>query len=173
MLQKKRFFVAQTFLIEGLFLVLFAICLWWISLSWLSLWIETWPNKIVGWLFFSFQILLPLAELGFMTRLKNQPRLVFLLTCFFVASVGINAGTVFNFLSGINAFPEIAGQSPFGLLADMNGLSTPFVLITILLVAMLTYVPKLIWEGGKMTSYGWSQLSACLKPAQELGSIKE
>ena len=172
MLQKKRFFVAQTFLVEGLFLVLFAICLWWISLSWLSLWIETWPNKIVGWLFFSFQILLPLAELGFMTRVKNQPRLVFLLTCFFVASISINAVSIINFLLETHAFPEIAGKAPFVVITSTNGQSY-FVVIAVLLVALLTYMPKLLWDGGKMTSDGWSQLRLCLKPAQELGSVKD
>jgi hypothetical protein len=172
MLQKNGFFVALIFFLEGLALVLFALYLWWVNLSWLFLWMETLPDKTIGWLFLSLQFSSALLELGFMTRLKNQPRLVFLLTCFFVASISINAVSIINFLLETHAFPEIAGKAPFVVITSTNGQSY-FVVIAVLLVALLTYMPKLLWDGGKMTSDGWSQLRLCLKPAQDLGSVKE
>jgi len=172
MLQKKRFFVALIYFLEGLALVLFALYLWGVSLSWLSLWIETLPDKINGWILLSLQCSSALLELGLMTRLKKQPRFFPLLNCIFMYSVGLNAVSVINFLLETQAFPEISGKAPFVVITSINGQSY-FVVIAVLLVALLTYLPKLLWDGTKMTSDGWSQLSGCLKPKQELGSVKE
>jgi hypothetical protein len=172
MLQRKGFFVALIYFLEGLALALFAVYLWWVSLSWLILWIETLPNKTIGWLFLSLQLSSTLLELGLMTRLKKQPRFFPLLHCIFIYSVGINAVSVINFLLETHAFPEIGGKAPFVVITNTNGQSY-FVVIAVLLVAILTYVPKLFWDGTKMTSDGWSQIRGGLKPAQELGSVKE
>jgi hypothetical protein len=164
------FLDAVVLFVVGLALVLFSMYLWWVGLSWFFNWTDTWPSKIFGWVFLWLQFSATLLELGFMKRFKNDPREI-KLTYFFAASFCLNLGSVINFLSVINAFPEIRGQTPLVAFTSMTGPSS-FMLVTIMLTALLTYVPKLFWDATKMTSDGWSQLRLCLKSTQELDFVK-
>jgi hypothetical protein len=159
------FLNALVLFVAGLVLVLFSMYLWWIGLSWFFTWTETWPSKILGWLFLCFQFLVPLIALRFVKRFKHDPRVI-TLTYFFVASFCLNIGSVINFLSVINAFPEISGQTPLVAFTSMTG-SWYFRLVTIMLTALLVYVPKLFLDALNMTFDGWSQLSLSLKSTQD------
>jgi len=148
------------FLVGGLSLAVMGLFLWCVGAAWLSDWINTLatrPDNRMGWVGYPLQFLISAIELALMMTLKENPRVILALVGFVLVDAGSNTAGVITFLSDMIAY---------GKLPNMAVLS-PFVVVTIILVALLTYGPeKFLTLGAAMASRGWGQVTLSLEAVQ-------
>ena len=155
------------FLVGGLSLAVMGLFLWCVGAAWLSDWINTLatrPDNRMGWVGYPLQFLISAIELALMMTLKENPRVILALVGFVLVDAGSNTAGVITFLSDMIAY---------GKLPNMAVLS-PFVVVTIILVALLTYGPeKFLTLGAAMASRGWGQVTLSLEAVQLAQELAE